>query len=122
MQPEGQAVAGLADGLQHVVDIVGAIAHHMQDRTEHLAIKCFDAIELEDVGRHERTASRRQARIVHARRLLHTRDVPLEHGFGLAVDHRTDVGRRLARIADPELARSARDHLDHGIRDIVLQA
>ena len=38
------------------------------------------------------------------------------------VDHRTDVGRQAARIADAQLAHRALEHVEHPVGDVFLQA
>ena len=40
--------------------------------------------------------------------------------FGLGVDHRADMGRGIAGIADAQFARGAGDHLDHAVGDVLL--
>ena len=40
----------------------------------------------------------------------------------LAVDHRADMGGGIARIADPQFARGAGDHLDHPVGHVLLHA
>ena len=40
--------------------------------------------------------------------------------FGLGIDHRADMGGGICGIADLQLARGARDHLDHAVGDVVL--
>src|SRR3546814_5050613 len=46
---ERQAVAGAGDGVEHPVEAVGGVAHHMEHRAEDLALQHLDARDL--VGR-----------------------------------------------------------------------
>ena len=52
----------------------------------------------------------------------HCFDVALNRIARLSGDDRADVDRELARIADFELGHRAFQHLEHAVRDIVLQA
>ena len=49
-------------------------------------------------------------------------DPAVEALLGVVVDHRPDMGRRIARIAERKLARRAGDHLDHAVGDVLLHA
>ena len=49
-------------------------------------------------------------------------DPAVERRLGLGVDHRADLGRDLARIADVQFARRADQHGEHAVGDVVLQA
>ncbi len=44
----------------------------------------------------------------------------IERLLGLLVDHRADVGRQVARIADLQRLHRAGDHLDHAVGDVFL--
>ena len=49
-------------------------------------------------------------------------DPAVELFLGLGIDHRADMGRRIARIAELELACGAGDHLDDAIGHVLLHA
>ena len=72
--------------------------------------------------RHIGARRRRLARIMHLRLTLHAGDMRIELVLRLAVDHRTDMGRDVARIGDLQLARIAGDHLDHAVGHVLLHA
>src|SRR3546814_20908514 len=40
---ERQAVAGAGDGIEHLVETIGAVAHHVEDRPEDLALPHLDS-------------------------------------------------------------------------------
>ncbi len=62
------------------------------------------------------------AGINETRRTFRRRNRGFQIVFGGLVDHRADMGGDIARIADRQFARRARDHRDHLIGDIFLQA
>ena len=89
------------------------------------AVSSRGAVELDD-GRRDIGAGGRQsaapsARNAPRRRRVHARRSSFRACLGLGVDHRADMGRELARVADLQLARRADDHLDHAVGDVVLQ-
>ena len=49
-------------------------------------------------------------------------DPAVELVLGLGIDHRPDLGGKLARIADAERAGGARDHIEDGFGHVLLQA
>jgi hypothetical protein len=51
-----------------------------------------------------------------------TRKIGVEFGLRLGVNRRADMRADLARIADPQLARSANQRLEADGRDLLLQA
>jgi len=57
---------------------------------------------------------------MHPRFGGHARDVRIQTSLGFRVDHRSDMGRGIAGIAELEFARGAGDHLDHAIGDVLL--
>ena len=74
-------------------------------------------------GATKSAAGRRRAVVQRKRTRLCVRGDPrVELVLRLGVDHRADIGRDLARIADHELARRARDHLDHAVGHVLLHA
>ena len=70
--------------------------------------------------RRDEAALRRGTGKVQPCLVLHSRDVRVEPLLGLGVDHRADMGRDVSGIADLQLARRARDHLDHAVGDVLL--
>ena len=52
--------------------------------------------------------------------LVEPLDVLVEVALGRLVDHRSDIGREIARIAELERAHGPRDHGDHLISDVLL--
>ena len=44
----------------------------------------------------------------------------IERGLGFLIDHRTDIGGQFRRIADAQRLHRPGDHLQHRIRDIIL--
>ena len=78
------------------------------------------------VGRHEAPARRQRApssqRKIDAALPRLVGDPAVEPRLGVVVDHRTDMGRRIARIAERQFARGARDHLDHAVGHVLLHA
>src|SRR5690606_29427876 len=79
MYAERQAVAGAANRLEHARQIVGAVARHVQDRSEFLGAQLVQRAQLEQVRRKEMTeemllagfASIQEPRLApHARRML----------------------------------------------------
>ena len=58
----------------------------------------------------------------HAAGVLHGGDPAFELALGLGVDHRADMGRRLARVADFQFAHGADQHVEHRLGHLLLQA
>ena len=48
LHPEGQAIAGCVDGIDHAVEIFCLKARYMQDRAEDFACQVFDAVDCDD--------------------------------------------------------------------------
>ncbi len=109
----------MLDRLQHAVEPVGGIAHHMQDRSEHFFGQLIRAGQFEQMRRHV-VAGGRGCGQMHPRRLGHARDMCVEALLGLIVDHGSDMGCGIAGIAELQLARGAGNHLDHAVGDVVL--
>ena len=102
-----------------------AEAHDMQDRAEHFLLQIGGALKFDDGRRHEQPV--RRQRVVagpsdSARCLACLPIQPSSRSFDSCVDHRTDMGRRIARIAEHQFARRARDHLEDTVGDILLHA
>ncbi len=57
---------------------------------------------------------------MHASLSLHSRNMRLEPLLCVGIDHRPDMNRRIAQVADLKFARGARYHLDHAPGDVVL--
>ena len=119
MNAERQPVAGTFDRLQHAIEPVGGVAHHMQDRSEHLFCQLIGIGQFEDMRR-DVNALRRSPGEMHTRFFFHSGDMGPQLPLGFIVNHGPDLGGQFPRIADSQFARSACNHLDHAIGDIVL--
>ena len=124
----GQAVAGRVDRVDERRELVALPAHHVQDRSEHLAREVSETAEVPQV--HDRRRDERAARAFGRQRHLddakarraHPLDVRDERRARLGVDHRADVGGEPPRVAHRELGERAFEHRQHLRRDVVLQA
>src|SRR3546814_12305112 len=59
-----RSVSGAGEGSEHLVETIGAVAHHVEDRPEDLALQHLDSGDLVGRGRDE-TAVRRAFRQRH---------------------------------------------------------
>ena len=98
----------------------------MEDRTENLAFEIRYGGDFENMRRDIKPAQRRMrlylAGVMDNRRASHPRDMRIEPGLGIAVDHGADMHLCIARIANQKFARRPGDHRDHPIRYILLDA
>src|SRR5689334_13653694 len=126
MNAEREGVAVSRKLLEQGVERIGAPTHDVKDWPEHLLPQVSRAVERDDRRRHISSSDRQRLESIpteaHAAFLLLTGDPAVELFLRLGIDHRPDMGRRLARIAERELARGASDHLEDGLRDVLLQA
>src|SRR5712691_2437704 len=67
MNAEGEAVAARCDVFEQGVELLGAPAHDVQDRTENLLAQVARAIEGDDRRRHERSRRRQRVEAVPAK-------------------------------------------------------
>src|SRR6185437_13487008 len=118
---ERSAIAG--EIVEHLVEIAAGKTYHVQHRAEDFLIKVACAVEIND-GRRNIGASPRHFVEAKAHRTarLHLSDPAFELVFGVAVDHRTNMRCRIARVAEFQFARRADHHLQHAVRDIALYA
>ena len=124
MDAQRERVAVSRKLLEQRVDLARAPTHDVQDRPEHLLSQIFCAVEHDDRRRHISPPRRQRLEAIptkaHAALPILVRDPAVELLLRLGVDHRPDMGGRLARIAEIELARGAGDHLHEGFREILL--
>src|SRR5262245_45635482 len=126
MDAEREAVAVAGDVVEQLIERIGAPAHHVQDRAEHFLAQIAGAVEHNNGRRHIDALRRHRLESVpaeaHAPLALLLRDPAVEAILCLRVDHRAEVSRNLARIAEGELARGAGDHLDDRLSNVLLYA
>ncbi len=91
---------------------------------EYFFFQFAGAVEFDNDGRDKGAAGRRSRIEPEAQGTarLHAGDPAVEFVFGLGVDHRADLDRRVARIAQRQLARRAGDHVEHAVGNILLHA
>ena len=103
MDAEGEAVAGGRNVFEKPRQLGGAIAHHVQDRAEHLLPQIARAVERQDRGRHIGSRRRQPMLTVPAKDdaslPLRVGDPAVEARFGVGIDHRPHMRRGIARSA-----------------------
>src|SRR5438067_12568588 len=113
MDAQRERVAVSRKLLEQRVDLARAPTNDVQDRPEHLLSQIFCAVEHDDRRRHISPPRRQRLEAIptkaHAAFPLPVRDPAVKLLFRLGVDHRPDMGGRLARIAEIELARGERE-------------
>ena len=122
---KGQAIAGGVQRIEHLAQLVAAVAQHMQHRAEDFALQALDAVDL-DQRRHHEMALGPAFVAPHAGHGLafglHLRNVLLDLGAGVFVNHRADVGVHAVRVAHDPFAHGVLDHVHHALRAVFLQA
>ena len=99
--PNGASIAVVV-----AVELIGAVAHHMQDRPEYFLGQLFGIRQFENMRRDIIAAGSGPCEM-HASLLFHSRDMGFKPLLGLGIDHRSDMSSQVARIADSEFARRA---------------
>src|SRR5664279_2496329 len=122
MKAKCKPVAGRIDCVQQIRHLLLLVANHVQDWAKHLSREPPGICQLEDAWRHVEAMTRGRAAIVQARLSAQPADMCLQTIAGLAVDDRSDMSLNISRISDMEFAGGPRDHLDHAICYIVLNA
>src|SRR5262249_25383387 len=124
LNAEGKPIAGGCEVVDETVELLGAIAHHMQHRTKYFLPQIGRALQLDNSGWYVVARSRQFVGHVLAKQLLakqllakqdavlglHASDPAVELVLRRRIDNRSHMGSRIAWIADPELPRGARDH------------
>ena len=120
-----QAVAGGVDGVQHLRQLLAAVAQYMQNWAEHLTLQALYAINFDNCWQDEVAYSSafvaRQARHALALR-LQLRDVLLDLRARLGVYHRADVGVHSVGVAHDPFAHRLAHHVDDALGAFFLQA
>ena len=101
---------------------VGAITNDVQDRAEHFFAERCGVFDFENMRRDEEAIFGRVTGKMHTRGFLHFRDMGIKPCFRLRIDHRADMRIQFAWIADFQFARGFRDHRDHSVGDVFLNA
>ena len=120
-----QAVAGGVDRVQHLAELLAAVAQHMQHRAEHLALQAADAVDLDQRGPHKIALGAAFVAPHPGDALacgLHRGNMLLDPGACLLVDDRADIGAQAAGMADDPFVHRQLDHLDHAPGAVFLQA
>ena len=125
VQAEGQAIALAVDGIEQRVEIVAAVAQHVQHRPEHLALAIVERGDLDQRRRDEGAGRRRLGQ-------GQGRDASPGSALGLDVgqdavprfrrDDGADIGRQAIGIGDHEFRHGALEHGENAVGDILLQA
>ena len=93
----------------------------MENRTENLLVEIAERGNLDDM-RGDIQTRRRGADVKNAISRA-PRVNPLQQPrLRLRVDDRPHVNRGIARVAHAQFARGAHEHVEHAIRDVLLQA
>ena len=124
MNAERQRGAVRGNVVEQLTELVRAPPHHVQDRTEHFLPEFGRAVEFNDRGRDVGAASRRRCLQAkeHGATRFHRGDPAIQSVPGLGIDHRTNMRRRIARIAQLEFADRTSNHVEYAISSIILHA
>ena len=123
MDAECETVAGGIDLRQDVIEFVGLIADHVQNRPENFTTELRQAAYFIRARREEtavctvvgkRNGFDQPGFLVHALGMRH------QNGFGVFINDRTDVGAEQARIADTEFVHFSGQQFDDAIGDVAL--
>ena len=124
LHAQRQTVAGGANRGESLGGLARSIAHHVQHGAEFFARQLARMAQLDQMGCDEAAMSVRLAEAAgldDARLPAHALDVAVESLLRGPGDDGPHVGLKIGRIADHELLHGACDHLDHGVRDLLLQ-
>ena len=125
MQPKRERVTGRADRRQHCVQPVARIAHDMQDGAEHLGSQQRQTRQLDDGGHDEGAVGalrRKRSLVDDAARVAHGLNVRQNAVTRGRADDGADIGRKPRWVTHRQLGQGTKQHGQHAIRRIVLQA
>ena len=118
VQAHRQAEALVVDPLDRLDQFAGRPGRYVEQRAEPFLLQVLDRIDLDQCRRHE------QPMIGHRHRLQPAivDGIAVGHQLviGRLIDHRADVRRRIAGIADRQQVHRTLQHVDHALGDVLL--